>query len=234
MAFLQPGPARQPALQAPAIVLWLIGLLLAAHGARMLLVAPADEANIIVTYAFIPVRYAFSGEFWDLGIPFLSHIFLHGDWPHVILNSLWLLAFGPIVARRFGGTLFILFFLVCGAVGAAAYLLFNWGSPDPVVGASGAVSGLMAAGLRLMPGLFSWAIPGEMRLAPILSRPILTFTAAWAALNVVVGLIGAGFLGSSGAIAWQAHLGGYFAGLLLAGGFDSLRPRTLAPPLGEG
>ncbi len=215
-------------------MLWLIGLLLAAHGARMLLVDPAGSADIIIAYAFIPVRYAFAGDLWDLFIPFVSHIFLHGDWPHVILNSLWLLAFGPIVARRFGGALFILFFLVCGTAGAGAYLLFNWGSPDPVVGASGAVSGLMAAGLRLMPGLFSWAIPGETRLAPILSRPILTFTASWLALNVVVGLIGAGFLGSEGAIAWQAHLGGYFAGLLLAGLFDSLRPRTLAPSLDEG
>jgi len=234
MAFLQPGPARQPALQAPAIVLWLIALLLAAHGARTLLLDPAASTDIIIAYAFIPVRYAFPGDLWEKAIPFLSHVFLHGDWPHVILNSLWLLAFGPIVARRFGGALFIVFFLVCGVAGAAAYLLFNWGSPEPVVGASGAVSGLMAAGLRLMPGLFYWAMPGETRLAPILSRPILTFSLAWAALNVAFGMIGAGFLGSDGAIAWQAHLGGYLAGLLLAGPFDFLRPRELAPSLGDG
>jgi len=234
MAFLQSGPARQPALRAPAVVLWLIVLMLALHGARVLLLDPAQSADVIIAYAFIPVRYAFPGALWDQAIPFVSHIFLHGDWPHVILNSLWLLAFGPIVARRFGAPLFLLFFLFCGMAGAAAYLLFNWGSPDPVVGASGAVSGLMAAGLRLMPGLFSWAIPGEMRLAPILSRPILTFSLVWVALNIFVGLIGAGFLGSEGAIAWQAHLGGYLAGLLLAGPFDFLRPRTLAPSLGDG
>jgi membrane associated rhomboid family serine protease len=233
MAFLHPGPARQPAFHAPAIVLWLIGALLAAHAGRMAL-DPARSADIIVTYAFIPARYALPGSLWDQAIPFVSHLFLHGGWGHVVMNSLWLLAFGPVVARRFGGGLFLLFFFICGASGAAAFLLFNWGGADPMVGASGAVSGLMGAGLRLMPGMFAWAQPGEARLAPILSRPILSFSLIWGGLNLVVGLIGGGFLGADGAIAWQAHLGGYLAGLLLAGPFDALRPRPLTPSLDEG
>jgi membrane associated rhomboid family serine protease len=233
MAFLHPGPARQPAFQAPAIVLWLIGALLAAHAGRMAL-DPAHSADIIVTYAFIPARYAMPGSLWDRAVPFVSHLFLHGGWGHVVMNSLWLLAFGPVVARRFGGALFLLFFLICGAAGAAAFLALNWGEANPVVGASGAVSGLMAAGLRLMPGMFAWAQPGEARLAPILSRPILSFSLIWGALNLAVGLIGGSFLGADGAIAWQAHLGGYLAGLLLAGPFDALRPRPLAPSLDEG
>ena len=233
MAFLHPGPARQPALHAPAIVLWLIGALVAAHAGRMAL-DPAQSADIITSYAFIPARYAFPGSLWDQAVPFVSHLFLHGDWPHVVMNALWLLAFGPIVARRFGGPLFILFFLLCGIAGAATFLLFNWGGMDPVVGASGAVSGLMAAGLRMMPGMFAWAQPGEPGLAPILSRPILSFTAIWMALNLAVGLIGGGFLGADGAIAWQAHMGGYLAGLLLASLFDRLKPRALAPFLNDG
>ena len=109
MAFLHPGPARQPALHAPAIVLWLIGALVAAHAGRMAL-DPAQSADVITIYAFIPARYAFPGSLWDQAVPFVSHLFLHGDWPHVVMNSLWLLAFGPIVARRFGGALFIFFF----------------------------------------------------------------------------------------------------------------------------
>jgi membrane associated rhomboid family serine protease len=234
MAFLHPGPARQPAIHAPAVVLWLIGALIAAHGVRAWLLTPEQSADVIVTYAFIPARYAFPGSLWDLAIPFVSHLFLHGDWGHVVINTLWLLAFGPIVARRFGPWLFLLFFLVCGAAGAAAFLLFNWGGTDPVVGASGAVSGLMAAGLRLMPGMFAWAQPGEAPLAPTLSRQILSFTLIWAVMNVVVGLVGGAFMGASGPIAWQAHLGGYFAGLLLAGAFDALRPRALAPSLDQG
>jgi membrane associated rhomboid family serine protease len=118
--------------------------------------------------------------------------------------------------------------------GAAAHLLFHWGGVDPVIGASGAISGLMAAGLRMLPGMFPWAVPGEAPLAPILSRQILTFSASWAVLNVVFGLAGAGILGADGPLAWEAHLGGYLAGLLLAGPFDHLRPRALAPSLDEG
>jgi membrane associated rhomboid family serine protease len=232
MAFLQSGPAHQPIFRAPAVVLVLIALLVAAHGARTLLLDPAASSDLIVTYAFIPARYALPGSFWDQAIPFVSYMALHGDWAHVTINCLWLLAFGPIVVRRFGTPLFLLFSLLCGVAAALTHLALNWGGIDPVVGASGAISGLMAAGLRLLPGRFPWAIPGG--LAPIFSRQILTFSIAWAVLNVVVGLIGGGFLGSEGAIAWQAHLGGYLAGLLLAGPFDALRPRSLAPPLSEG
>jgi membrane associated rhomboid family serine protease len=233
MAFLQSGPARQPALRAPAVVLWLIALLLAAHAGRMALAPDVSDA-LVGTYAFIPVRYVLSGSFWDQAIPFLSYMALHGDWPHVLINCLWLLAFGPIVARRFGTPLFLLFFLMCGLGAILAHLALNWGDANPVVGASGAISGLMAAGLRLLPGMFPWATPGETRMAPILSRQILTFSASWAVLNIVLGLVGGQFLGSEGAIAWQAHLGGYLAGMLLSGPFDSLRPRPLAPPLSEG
>jgi membrane associated rhomboid family serine protease len=233
MAFLQSGPARQPVLRAPAVVLWLIALLAGAHAVRMAL-SPAASADLIVTYAFIPARYALAGSFWDQAIPFVSYMALHGDWAHLVINCLWLLAFGPIVARRFGTPLFLLFFLLCGLAAALTHLALNWGGLDPVVGASGAISGLMAAGLRLLPGMFPWATPGETRMAPLLSRPILTFSASWVVLNIVVGLVGGSFLGSGGAIAWQAHLGGYLAGLLLSGPFDALRPRPLAPPLNEG
>ena len=234
MAFLQSGPTREPIFRAPAVVVGLIALLAAVHAVRSFLLDPAVDADLLFTYAFIPARYGFPGSLWDLGIPFVSYMALHGDWAHLVINSLWLLAFGPIVTRRFGTPLFLLFFLVCGVAAALMHLVLNWGGMNPVIGASGAVSGLMAAGLRLMPGLFAWATPGEVPMAPIFSRQILTFSAAWMVLNLVVGLVGAGLLGGEGAIAWQAHLGGYLAGLLLAGPFDYLRPRPLAPPLSEG
>ena len=239
MAFLQSQPARQPFFRAPAVVLWLIGTLALAHAARVMASA-SRSGELVADYALIPARYsraflqshmADPGTVWERAVPFLSYMGLHNDWTHLVINCLWLLAFGPIVARRFGAPLFLLIFLVCGVAGALTYLAFNWASPVPVVGASGAISGLMAAGLRMLPGQTPWAVPGETPLAPIFSRPILVFSAVWAAINLLAGLTGLGMPGQSGMIAWQAHLGGFVAGLLLAGPFDRLRPRIVGTPL---
>jgi membrane associated rhomboid family serine protease len=237
MAFLQPQSSdpwtRQPVFRVPAAVVSLIAVLVTAHGARML-APPALSAELVGQYAFIPARYsgaflaahnADPGGWLARAVPFVSYMALHNDLTHLAINSLWLLAFGPIVARRFGGGLFLLFFLVCGVAGALVHLAFNWGSLVPVIGASGAISGLMAAGLRLLPSQAPWANPGEEQLAPIFSRQILIFTLVWMAINLLVGITGLGMGGSAGLIAWQAHLGGYLAGLLLAGPFDRLRPR---------
>ena len=236
MAFLQSHPPRQPIFRAPSVVLALIGILTALHLARVSL--PAAQADHIVDlFAFFPDHYsrAFLGSdtpglLWD-AVPFFSYIGLHASWTHVVINSLWLLAFGPIVARRFGSALFLAFFLVCGVAGALAYLAFNWASPNPVIGASGAIAGLMAAGMRTLPGQAPWAHPGETPLAPMFSRQILVFSALWTAINLLTAFTGLGMGGESGLIAWQAHLGGFAAGLLLCGPFDGLRPRVVGVPL---
>jgi membrane associated rhomboid family serine protease len=243
MAFLQPHASRQPIFRAPLVVLILIGLLVAAHVARTL-VPPAQSLAWINQYAFIPARYSTAflsqhgvdgGSLIERGLPFLTYMFLHNDYTHLAINSLWLLAFGPIVARRFGASLFLIFFAVCGVAGAATHLLFNWGSLEPVIGASAAISGLMAAGMRLLPTQRP-PIPGEgppadAALLPLWSRQIILFTVMWTVLNVVAGFTGFGMAGEVGLIAWQAHLGGYAAGLLLSGPFDALRPQTVGHQL---
>lgn len=239
MAFLQSSPPRQPIFRAPAVVLWLIAGLALAHAARVMQAPPQSEA-LIGEYAFIPARYSHAflaahgidpGTLWERIVPFFSYMALHNDLTHLVINSLWLLAFGPIVARRFGTMLFLLFFVACGVAGAGVHLAFNWASPVPVIGASGAISGLMAAGLRMLPGQVPWAVPGTTPLAPIFSRQILLFSLIWAAVNVLAGLTGLGVGGESGLVAWEAHLGGYLAGLLLCGPLDRLRPRMAGLPL---
>jgi len=188
MAFLQSAPPRQPIFRAPAVVLWLIAVVAGLHALRLWLPAALGQ-DMVYEYALIPARYSHAfvasqaglvaswpGTVLERAIPFVSYMGLHNDWTHLIINSLWLLAFGPVVARRQGPLLFLLFFLVCGAAGALAYIALNWGSPVPVVGASGAISGLMAAALRMLPGQAPWAEPGTAPLAPLFSRQILIFT----------------------------------------------------------
>ncbi len=236
MAFLQPQPSdpwiRQPIFRVPGVVVGLIAILAAAHGARIL-APPKLAVQLIEQYALIPARFSTVmlphhtiGDWLASVFTFISYMGIHDDFTHLAINCLWLLAFGPIVARRFGNLLFLAFFLVSGVAGALTHLAFNWGSLMPVIGASAAISGLMAAGLRLLPSQAPWAHPGEEKLAPIFSRQILIFTLIWVAINLLVGLTGMGLGGESGMIAWQAHLGGYFAGLLLTGPFDRLRPRS--------
>lgn len=240
MAFLQPQPSdpwtRQPIFRVPTVVVGLIVALAVAHGVRML-APPELSADLVNHYAFFPGRYspavlaahhAGPAGWFERAIPFVSYMGLHNDLTHLAINSLWLLAFGPIVARRFGPVLFLLFFLICGVAAAITHLAFNWGSLVPVIGASGAISGLMAAGLRLLPSQAPWANPGEEKLAPIFSRQIVTFTLIWLLINMVFGMTGLGMGGETGQIAWQAHMGGYFAGLFLTGPFDRLRPRVNA------
>src|SRR5580765_7899584 len=238
MAFLQSAPPRQPIFRAPAVVLWLIGLLAALHLARIS--RPVLSDALVYEYGLYPLRYSHAfleshmanpGTLWERVVPFLSYLGLHGSWTHLIINCLWLLAFGPIVARRFGNVLFLLFFLACGVAAALCYLALNWGSPVPVVGASGAISGLMAAAIRMLPGQAPWVTQSEAPLAPLLSRQILVFSAIWAAINLLTALTGLGVGGESGLIAWQAHLGGFLAGLLLCGPLDRLRPRSVGTPV---
>jgi membrane associated rhomboid family serine protease len=227
MAFLQDTrPSPEPFLIAPASVLWLIGALLAAHVIRVLL--PGEWPDLILNaYAFIPARYAGLPQFahdslLQQAAPFVTHIFLHANFVHVGLNCVWLLAFGPLVARRLGTIRFLLFFLFCGVAGALTQLAVYWGSVDAVVGASGAIAGLMAAAMRMVYGRFY-----QLRLAPLFSQQILMFSLVWTGVNIVTGVIGLGVTDAFMLVAWVVHLGGYFAGLLAVGWFDPVPNRSV-------
>jgi membrane associated rhomboid family serine protease len=140
-----------------------------------------------------------------------THIFLHGGWTHLLMNVGSALAFGPPVARLFGrgargAALFLLFFLICGAFGGLGYVATHMEGSGLVVGASGAISGLWGAASRLLGQ--------DGRLAPILGRQVVSQAMVFTVLNILIGLAG-GFAQLH--IAWEAHLAGYLAGLLLIG-----------------
>ncbi len=81
---------------------------------------------------------------------------------------------------------------ITGIIAAVTHMIFNWGSLMPVIGASGAISGLMGAGMRLLPTQAPWAHASEEELAPIFSRQIVIFTAIWMIINLAAGLTGFG------------------------------------------
>jgi len=196
-------PARQPILNLPPITKALLIVNVAVHVLRLLLPAHLDDA-LVSTLAFIPARYTLAdGLGWPALVDPITYQFLHANFIHLGVNMLALLAFGSGVERRIGGWRMLVFFLVCGVVSALAHLAAYPSTPEPIVGASGAISGLFGGVLRFQFG----AAPGRRRgLWPII---IL-----WIAVNFVVGQTG--MPGADSApIAWVAHLGGFLAGLLL-------------------
>jgi len=207
------GPRNERFINAPASVVWLIGAIMVAHTVRAFLAVPQAN-NIVFKFAFIP---AYPTD----AITYVSYLFVHGGFMHAAINSLWLLAFGPPVAWRLGTTRFLVFYFLCGIAAALAHLVSDWGSMVPVVGASGAISGLMAGAIRILyAGPPSRWEQGPPPLAPISSRPVLFFSSIWLAVNLVVGVTGLGLTEEGQVIAWVAHMGGFFAGFLIIGLLD--------------
>jgi membrane associated rhomboid family serine protease len=224
---------REPIFNVPGVVLWLLAAFLVVHLVRWAL--PDDQdAWLTQVLAFIPARVG--GFAADLPggrvaaiTSFVTHQFVHGDIAHLVINSAWLLAFGTPVARRTSPIGFLAFFLIAGIAGAALYLAVNGSIPILVVGASGAISGLMGAAFRFLfrsmerggaAGLAAARTTPLMTIAETLgNRRILLAVAGWTVLNVLLAW-GASALTEAAGIAWEAHLGGFYAGLLLYGLFD--------------
>lgn len=165
------------------------------------------------------------GQWWP-GI--LTSMFLHDGWVHVATNAVGALAFGPPVARlmrgRTGVAAFLLYYVACGLIATTGYGLMHPTSQNSLVGASGAVFGLMGGALRML----GRAGPG---LRPLGDRRFLKTAAAIMGVNLLVGLLGLA-PGMEGArIAWEAHAFGFVFGAVLIGpwarAYDS-RPGAFA------
>lgn len=214
MAFFHSPAARQPVFLVPGIVVALIALMAAIHLAVVLVPIPEER---LLPFAFIPARYAEGASLPLLVLPLISYMFLHGSVMHLVLCCAFLLAFAPVVVRRLGALRFLAFYFCCGAASALTMAACLWGSHDVMIGASGGISGLMASAARLI----RWPNqPAGAGLAPLLSRPVLSFSAVWLVSNVILGVIGFGTTGPEQIVAWQGHMGGYLFGLVAISWFD--------------
>jgi membrane associated rhomboid family serine protease len=221
---------RQPIFNAPTVVVALAGAFVAVHLGRVLLTEAADE-QLLQLLAFIPARLGARAAELPGGrvaevTQFGTHLLLHGNLAHLLINTAWFLAFATPVARRIGALRFLALFLLCGIGGALLFVPFN---AAPMVGASGAISGLMGAALRFlflpMKDGDTDALAGETRpplvslLQALTDRRIVAAVAGWTLLNVLAAR-GAEALFDGIGIAWEAHLGGFFTGFLTFGLFD--------------
>ena len=231
---------REPLFNIPSVIITVLAVLAVIHGAREWLLNEEQDFWFVFTFAFVPARYdasvvlggvlpgGFGAEIWT----FVTYSLLHGSWTHMTVNGVWLLAFGSAVARRFGTPRFLAFFAVTAAAGAGMHLLTNAGSPSPMIGASASVSGAMAAALRfafqrggplgMMRGgdAGSYRVPALPLISVLSDARVLIFLAVWFGINLLFGLMSTPLTGSNEVVAWQAHIGGFLAGLILFSWFD--------------
>jgi membrane associated rhomboid family serine protease len=199
------SPSREPMFNLPPMVTILLLVNVAVHLLRLLLPPDVDE-SLLATFGFVPARYSGAMPFdWPAIVAPITHQFLHVSALHLLVNMATLMAFGAGVERRIGPRRVLGFTLLCGILAAGAQLAVDWGSPAVLIGASGAISGLFGAVLRLLH-----RHGGLARLWPL--------ALLWIAVTVLFGVIG--FPGVAEDIAWVAHIGGFAAGVILFPLFD--------------
>jgi membrane associated rhomboid family serine protease len=230
----------EPIFNVPAVVLAILALFALIRAAEEFLLSSEQDIEFLLYFAFIPARYDASlspsdtlpgGVAAEIWTP-VTYAFIHGDLLHLTVNAAWFLPFGSAMARRFGTLRFIGFFIVTSTAGAILHLLTHGGEVLPMIGSSAAVSGCMAGAIRFAfqeggPLVMfrsgdeaAYRVPAAPLAAALRDPRILVFLVVWFGLNLLFGLGTITLPGVEQSIAWQAHIGGFVAGLVLFSLFD--------------
>jgi len=181
--------------------------------------APRNLAHLFHVFGVVPVRFfepewaTWAGYPQTYGWPLISYMFLHGGWLHIILNMWMLWIFGDNIEDVTGHLGFVIFYLLCGLAAIGLHMLFEQTSPIPVIGASGAIAGVMGAYIVLYPhGKVLTLVP--IIIIPLFLRvPSYLFLGIWFLSQVVSGILAKAQAAHE--VAWWAHVGGFVAGIVL-------------------
>jgi len=225
---LQEERRREPVFNLAGVVVAIILVCVGIHAIRYYLLSPQQDFGVILRFAFIPARYALAPDLYWFVSP-VSYSLLHGGFAHLAINTVWLAAFGSPLANRIGAARFLLFWVATALGAVALHFALHSGSTQPLVGASGAISGMMGAAARFTFRIERRdgrpAFAGEiLSFQQVLrSRQAVTFLVVWMAVNLVAGL-GFGTGSADSQIAWEAHIGGFLVGFLALRLFDRQPP----------
>ena len=200
-----------PNRRAPVMTVLIIMANLAVFVGEVWLMLAKQMDPFIRHYALLP-RQLFTH--WADGAQWLTlftHMFLHGGVAHVLGNCWFLWIFGKNVEDRLGPLQFLIFYLLSGLAAAALQVIVDPGSSVPMLGASGAISGVLGAYLLLFPT--AWIITLVPWIVPILPVPAFIFLVLWFVIQAFNGVGSLLESGSSGGVAWWAHAGGFLAGM---------------------
>jgi rhomboid family protein len=209
----------------PAVNVLIIGLNVVAF--LWELAQGTDLNEVFYVYGIVPLRYSnpeIAAHFTGFGqyLPFLTSMFLHGGFLHIIMNMWFLYIFGDNIEDRLGHIRYLIFYLFCGVAAGLIHLFTNWNSNVPTIGASGAISGVMGAYLLLYPRSKILTLVFIFFFIQFIEIPAFIFLGIW----ILLQLFSAGLRPSNvGGVAFWAHIGGFVAGLVFIKIFDAI-PRT--------
>ncbi len=183
--------------------------------------AGPTRSELVFTWGLVPARVVgtFARDPIDLMgwlIPFFTSMFLHGGWFHVIGNLWFLWVFGDNVEDRFGHGRFLFFYVFCGVAAAIVQFLFDAGSRIPMVGASGAIAGVLGAYMIFYPRARVLTFIPIFFIPYLIRVPAVVFLGIWFVEQLLAGGMSLGRADGAGGVAWWAHLGGFACGALLA------------------
>ncbi len=183
-----------------------------------------EIGRFIYIYGLVPARYSVPeiAAYFSFGqqiFSFLSFMFLHGGFLHLLGNMWFLYIFGDNVEDHFGPFRYLIFYLLCGLTSGLAHLLLNAYSNVPTIGASGAIAGVMGAYFILYPGARVLTLIPIIFIPYFVEIPAFFFLALWFMLQF---LNATGSQADISGVAWWAHVGGFVFGILLLKGFDLL------------
>jgi len=173
-------------------------------------------------YGIVPIRYSdpgLSAQFtiFEQVLPFITSMFLHGGFLHILGNMWFLYIFGDNIEDRLGHIRYFIFYLLCGIAAGVIHLYTNWDSKIPTIGASGAISGIMGAYLLLYPRSKILTLIPIFFFFQFVEIPAFIFLGYW----LLVQLFSASLTPKNvGGIAFWAHIGGFIAGLIFVKIFD--------------
>ncbi len=180
------------------------------------LTAPSQDA-FILQYALIPSQINFN-DFSTL-LPFVSAIFLHGGFLHILSNMWFLWVFGDNIEGHFGFILFFILYFLSGIVGNVTQYFLMPASQIPMLGASGAVAGVLGAYFILFPhSRIKTLVPIAFILTTV-NIPAAFMLGYWFVLQILSGAASLPFMNDQGGIAFWAHVGGFVTGVIMANVF---------------
>jgi membrane associated rhomboid family serine protease len=190
------------------VAVFLFELSLGGNGSALLAsfgVVPARVSAALDTMTFQP----------DVAFSFLSSMFLHGGWMHLIGNMVFLHVFGDNIEDSFGHGPYLLFYVACGCAAAATQVAIDPRSVIPMVGASGAIAGVLGAYVLLHPRAKILTLIPIFFFLQLVELPAFLFLGIWFLMQIFSGVLSLQIGADAGGVAWWAHIGGFAAGVIM-------------------